>query len=123
MTTNRPVTEVSWAPDACTLPTADRPLRTAEFGQLFGGSVLGVERVNDRCARLELRPDPAVAALAADLAVRETQCCSFFQFAVIATGGRLTLEVTVPAAQTEVLAALTERARNTAPVSGTAVRS
>jgi hypothetical protein len=24
-----------WAPDACTLPTAERPLRVAEFDDLF----------------------------------------------------------------------------------------
>ena len=121
MTTNIPLTGEPWAPDACTLPTADRPLRIAEFDALFAEAVVGVQRVNDGCAVLELRPEPAVAARAADLAVRETQCCSFFQFAVIATGGRLTLEVTVPDTQAAVLAALTERARPAAATSRTSV--
>ena len=32
-----------WAPDACTLPTAERPPRVAEFDQLFA-FVVRVER-------------------------------------------------------------------------------
>ena len=40
-----------WAPDACTLPTTERPLRVAEFDDLFA-SVLRSERPED--TRLEL---------------------------------------------------------------------
>ena len=109
MTVNAGV-EGSWAPDRCTLPTVEQPVRLAEFDALFASSLLGVDRVNGRTARLELRREPAVAARAADLSVRETQCCSFFEFAVSATGGGLTLVVAVPHGQEAVLAALIDRA-------------
>jgi hypothetical protein len=55
-----------------------------------------------------------VAARAADLTVRETQCCSFFGFTLTATGGGLTLDVTAPPEQIAVLDALVDRARTAA---------
>ena len=42
----------------------------------------------------------------AGLAAAETECCSFFTFALTATGGALSLDVTVPAAHTAILDAL-----------------
>ena len=111
MTTQLPEMDPLWAPDACTLPTVDRPLRLAEFDDLFARSVVGVDRVDGRSARLELRPEPDLAAKAADLAVRETRCCSFFEFAVVSTGGLLTLVISVPDTQVAVLDALVERVR------------
>ncbi|MFE9748176.1 hypothetical protein ACFYOT_25000 [Saccharothrix saharensis] len=97
-----------WAPQACTLPTAEQPLRVAEFDDLFTTAVRNVERRSRTALLLEL--DPAVAARAADLMVRETGCCSFFTFALTAEGGRLTLAVSVPRAQADVLDALAARA-------------
>ena len=82
--------ESFWVPAACTLPLAQQPVRAAEWGDLFDAAVLDIRRVTVRSARLELRPDPVVAARAADLAARETQCCSFFTFNQIARGGTLT---------------------------------
>ena len=73
-----------------------------------------VHRIDDRRARMGLRPDPLVAARAADLVMRETQCCSFFEFTLSAAGGELTLDVTVPADQVAVLNALIDRARTAA---------
>ncbi|MCP9949591.1 hypothetical protein [Actinomadura madurae] len=67
-----------WAPQACTLPTAERPLR--------------------------------VAGRAAELAARETGCCSFFTFTLTATGGELTLDVSAGDRHAGVLDALTSRA-------------
>jgi hypothetical protein len=96
--------------ESCTLPTAEQPLRLAEFDELFATAVRGVDRTDPARVRLELRPDPAVAARAADLAVRETQCCSFFTFTLAATGGRLSLEVTAPAEYAQVIEALATRA-------------
>ena len=94
--------DLSEAPDACTLPTAERPLRIAEFDRLFGyGS--DVERRGPQTARITLPSRPEVAARAADLVVRETRCCSFFTFSLTATAGRLHLDVTVPVSQTPVL--------------------
>jgi hypothetical protein len=99
-----------WAPRACRLPTAEQPVRVAEFDELFATAVRSVTRVEPSRLRLALDPDAAVAARTADLAVRETACCSFFAFTLSAAGGRLLLEIGVPAGQVGVLDALAERA-------------
>ncbi|MEV4748897.1 hypothetical protein AB0K21_21170 [Streptosporangium sp. NPDC049248] len=52
---------------------------------------------------------PSVAAWAAQPALRETLCCSFFTFTLTATGGHLLLEISVPAQHGEVLNALAAR--------------
>lgn len=70
-------TQGSWAPAACTLPTAERPLREAEFDELFATS-RGVTRPDPTHLSVTLDPTPDVAARAAAPAVRETGCCSFF---------------------------------------------
>ena len=114
MTEKLPLTQGSWvdaAPQACTLPTVDRPLRAAEWEELFATGVTAVHRIGQERARMEVRADPAVAGLAADLAVRETGCCSFFAFTQTASGGRLTLDITVPPTQVPVLDAMVDRAR------------
>jgi len=98
------------AEDACTLPTAEQPLRIAEWDELFATAVTGSGRPAAEQAIFRLRPDAAVAARAADLTVRETQCCSFFTFGLIASGGGLDLTVKVPSAQTPVLDALLDQA-------------
>ena len=104
-------TEPAWVPDACTLPTAEQPLRLAEFDALFAADVTDVQQPATDIALLTLRPDASVAARAADLTARETACCSFFEFTLTATGGQLTLQIRTPAAHIEVLDALVERAR------------
>jgi hypothetical protein len=108
----RPETDESrsWVPDACTLPTAEQPLRAARFDQFFASSVRAVTRPGPGRARLDLRPAPDVAARAAELAATETECCSFFTFTLTASGGALTLDVSVPAGQVAVLDALAGRA-------------
>lgn len=109
-----PLVESSWvdaAPQSCVLPTSDRPLRLAEWDGLFGSATIAVQRTDPLQARLRLRVDPRVAARAADLTVRETQCCSFFTFTLTATRGQLTLDVSTPAGHVGVLDALVERAR------------
>jgi hypothetical protein len=99
-----------WASLACTLPTAERPLRAAEFDQLLAEGVRGADRGGPGRLRLELHASPQAAGRAAELAAAETACCSFFTFILTATGGRLTLEVAVPAAHTGALDALADRA-------------
>lgn len=59
---------------------------------------------------LELPPDTEVASRVADLVVRETRCCSFFTFSLVATGGGLHLEIRVPVQHVDVLEALARRA-------------
>jgi len=109
-----PVIDQSWVPDACTLPTAEQPLRAKEFDDLFRDAVTAVRRIDTGRARLVFRAEPALAARAADLAVRETRCCSFFGFALTATGGELTLDITAPPSQVAVLDALFNKARSAA---------
>ncbi len=109
MSDERPLVGPSGVPDACTLPTAVQPLRMAEFDELFATAVEAVERVDASRVRLDLQPEPAVAARVADLLVRETGCCSFFTFTLTANAGRLLLEVAVPPAHREVLDALAGR--------------
>ncbi|MEV0666662.1 hypothetical protein ACIBI3_31195 [Actinomadura luteofluorescens] len=99
-----------WAPRACTLPTAERPLRVAEFDALFADEVTAVRPAGTGRVRMELRPDPRAAGRAAELAARETGCCSFFTFTLTATGGALAMEISAGDRHTEVLAALTARA-------------
>ncbi|MFY1688440.1 hypothetical protein [Plantactinospora sp. WMMB782] len=108
--TEKSLVEESWVPRACTLPTAEQPVRLAEFDDLFDSAVLGVRRVDGLRVRLELRPEPGTAGRVAELMVRETGCCSFFTFTLAATSGQLALEVAVPAGQVEVLDALAARA-------------
>jgi hypothetical protein len=96
---------------ACTLPTAERPTRLAEFDELFA-RVRGVTRAEPTRLSLDLEPRADVAALCADLMVREIGCCSFFTFTLVATGAlepAVRLEVTVPAGHTEVLDAMADR--------------
>ncbi len=99
-----------WAAAGCTLPTAERPLRGAEFDELFAAAVRGIDRAGPTRLRLDLRPGRALAASAAGLMVAETECCSFFTFALTATGDRLTLDVTVPGPHAGFLDALAARA-------------
>jgi hypothetical protein len=113
----RELTEASFDPevlavpgDACTLPTADRPLRIAEFDSLFADAVRAVDRIDPTRLRLTLDPRPEIAARTADLAVRETGCCGFFTFTLTAVDEQLRLEVAVPDGRTAVLDGLATRA-------------
>lgn len=101
-------------PDACTLPTAEQPLRLAEFDELFATAVRRVDTVAATHARMRLTGSAGLAATVRDLTARETACCSFFTFTVTPEpaerGEALTLDVEVPAAYAGVLAALAQRA-------------
>ncbi len=101
----------SWVPDACTLPTAEQPLRLAEFDELFTRAARGGERLSARHLRVTLAGGPDLAESVRDLAAREAQCCSFFDFAVTAPQpGLVRLDIRVPAARVDVLDALAARA-------------
>jgi hypothetical protein len=102
--------DLGWAPSACTLPTAEQPLRVAEFDALFADALQAVVRPEPTRLRLELVFSPGNAARAAELAARENGCCSFFTFTLTVADGSLALEVAVPAEHVEVLDALAERA-------------
>jgi len=98
----------AWVPEACTLPTVERPLRLAEFDDLFATALRGQQRLSPTSLRWRL--DPAVEESARDLTVRERSCCSFFSFAFAPDGDILQLDVRVPAAHVAVLDALADRA-------------
>jgi len=100
----------AWVPEVCALPTAEQPMRVAEFDEVFSRAVRGAERVAVSRLRLDLDPAPGVAGQVANLAVAETGCCSFFTFTLTVAAGRLTLEVTVPPRYTGLLDALAARA-------------
>jgi hypothetical protein len=100
-----------WVPAACTLPTAEQPLRRAEFDDLFADDVLSVNRLSPLEVRFELRPEAEVAARAASLAAKETGCCSFFTFGITITDGTTSMTVSTEPAHGEVLAALMARAQ------------
>jgi hypothetical protein len=99
--------EESWVPDACTLPSPERPLRVAEFEALFGRALHSVERLGRRQLRLVV--DGTWEAELRELIARESSCCSFFAFTVARDGGEVVLEIAVPAVHESVLDALAAR--------------
>ena len=96
--------------DACTLPTRERPLRLAEFDDLFATAVRRVERLGGD-VRMHLTGPGGLVDRVRDLADRESSCCSFFTFVVNGTDRDLTLDISVPPARQEILDALAERAQ------------
>lgn len=95
---------------SCTLPTAEQPVRVAEFDELFASAVRAVERIDATTLRLVL--DASAEGRARDLAARETSCCSFFGFDFTPyAGDRVALRVSVPAAHVAVLEGFAARAR------------
>jgi hypothetical protein len=102
-------------PDACSLPTAERPVRLAEFDTLFSTAVRDVQSVGPTHARMRLTGPTGLAETVRDLTARETECCSFFSFTVYPEpaedGEVLLLDVEVPARYADVLDSLAERAR------------
>jgi hypothetical protein len=99
----------AWVPQECTLPTAEQPLRLAEFDEVFGRAVRGAEWAGKSRLRLDLHPVPGIAGRVADLAAAETGCCSFFTFTLTIADGTLLLEVSVPPTHAGVLDALGAR--------------
>ncbi len=90
-------------PDACTLPTAERPLREREFEKLCLDALDRHERVSAGHLRLSFVGDRRLDETVRDLAARENECCSFFDFTVTPTAGTVVLDVKVPAAHIAVL--------------------
>lgn len=102
-----------WVPRECTLPTEERPLRVAEFDDLFSTSLTALERPEPTRARLALAAEAEPRAR--ELATRESACCSFFTFELHAAADTVWMEVAVPVAQVAVLDALVARAAAARP--------
>ncbi|MEV1156087.1 hypothetical protein AB0J27_11865 [Micromonospora chokoriensis] len=106
-------TDDAWVPNACTLPTAERPLRLAEFDQFFAEAVRGLDRLSAQHLRFQLGGSTQVEEAARHLTYRESSCCSFFTFDLSRPDrDSLLLDVRVPAAHVDVLDALAERAES-----------
>ena len=95
--------------DACTLPTAERPMRVAEFDALFAEAVVGVERAGDD-VRLNLSGSAGLTERVRDLTHRESMCCTFFSFTLSGSDDDLSLVISVPPEHRGVLDAITARA-------------
>jgi hypothetical protein len=103
----------AWVPgDACTLPTVEQPVRVAEFDALFAETLTSIEQTSRTSARFSLTGSEDTAARAQALAGRETGCCSFFGFTITPSGPvSAVMDVSVPDARADVLAALVDRAQ------------
>lgn len=99
--------------DSCTLPTAERPLRLAEFEALFAAAVQRIER-RENAVRMQLGGEEGLGERVRDLAARESECCSFFTFDIEGDDQDLTLDISAPPAQREILDALADRAEELA---------
>ena len=97
--------------DLCTLPTAERPLRAAEFDELFRQGVEDITRLDDTALDLLLNAEWSEPAR--ELAAREAACCSFFAFSFRIADDplRTWMRITVPAAHARILDAVADSAR------------
>ncbi|GAA4903862.1 hypothetical protein LX16_3769 [Stackebrandtia albiflava] len=99
-----------WTPEACTLPTAARPLRHAEFGALFATALRDVTAVSP--TRLRMRFDATAGTEITRLTEAESACCSFFAFTIgKPTNGLITVDVDVPQSRADGLDGLAAHAR------------
>jgi hypothetical protein len=108
---------LDWVPSSCTLPTAERPLRTAEFEAVFTDHVTAIDDDHPDRLVLSLTASPEIAAQVADLASRETGCCGFLRFTLELSDGQLSTTITASEPHRDVLAALTARARELSGIS------
>jgi len=86
---------------------AERPLRIAEFDDLFTFVVRAERRAP---TLLDLTLPRNVEVTARDLARRESECCSFFTFEFESVGDDVVMRIGVPPEHAEVLDALEARA-------------
>jgi hypothetical protein len=95
--------------DACTMPTAERPLRLAEFDDLFASAARRVTRTDDGVL-IHFVGTADLREQVRSLATRESACCSFFKFVVEGREDDITLLVSVPPERRSILDALAARA-------------
>lgn len=89
---------------ACTLSPSDASDRLTEWAELLAH--VSERRATENGLFLRLPPDPTIVAQAAELAVRESQCCSFFTFSMTVDATGTSLDVTAPPGGRAVLDAL-----------------
>lgn len=101
---------MTWVPQSCTLPSAEQPLRVAEFDALFSERLVGTCRSDRLRLELVLTGGEGVEETVRDLVARESGCCSFFTFTVRPGPEEIRLDVVVEGTHEAVLDALEERA-------------
>ena len=100
--------------DFCTLPITARPVRAAEFEDLFASQLAAPRWISPH--QTEFRFGVDLHDQVSDLVARETACCSFFDFSIThepddaVQPSSLVLQVGVPASRHDVLEALTSHA-------------
>lgn len=100
----------TWAPQECTLPMVERPLRAAEFDELFA-TALRAARPEPTLLRLTLDGSDRVETATRDLVTREAACCPSFDFTLTRTPDHLLqLEIRVPAERTGLMDGIAARA-------------
>jgi hypothetical protein len=99
-----------WVPASCTLPTAERPLRVAEFERLFAASLRSLTG-DSTSLRLVFADGPGVYETITDLTDRESRCCSFFAFQTSRTARHVVLEIAVSDQHAAVLRGVERQAR------------
>lgn len=95
-----------WVPDACTLPTSERPLRVTEFDELFD---VALQSTRCTATHLDVVVPRGLEAVARDLARRESECCAFFTFEFEQVDDGVLMRIGVPPSQRAVLDALASR--------------
>ncbi|MCX4657486.1 hypothetical protein AB0N79_33555 [Streptomyces microflavus] len=103
------MSDLAWVPRSCTLPTEDRPLRIAEWDELFAERLASTSRHGPLRLRLHLAGGPGVEERVRDLAERESGCCSFFTFTTNPGPDMIGLDIAVDQQHTAVLDALAAR--------------
>jgi hypothetical protein len=99
--------------DLCTLPTPARPLRVAEFEELFRDQIAGPRWLDTHLVEFTFDDSDDRYDQLNDLVAREMACCPFFDFSItkeprVATQRPVVmLRVGVPASGHDVLEALT----------------
>jgi hypothetical protein len=99
---------LTWAPESCTLPTVERPLRELAFARLFHDQLQRVRRPVPTAAEFTLGAESLDRAR--ELAMLETSCCSFFSFDVREGDERVLMIVAVSPAHVPILDALVNSA-------------
>ena len=95
----------NWIPDSCSLTPPEQSQRLIEFDDLLG-SATSRARLSAEVIRFTLRPERESEAR--ELAERETQCCSFFDFE-FHLGPPMEMTIIVPSDHSTVLDAIEQR--------------
>ncbi|WP_329191852.1 MULTISPECIES: hypothetical protein [unclassified Streptomyces] len=104
------MSDLSWVPQSCTLPTEERPLRVAEWDALFAEQLTSLSRPQPLHLRLDLAGGEGVEDRVRDLVARESGCCSFFTFTTTPGQDLIRLDICVDQVHEPALDSLAARA-------------